>query len=120
MHIDVQALNTRLPRAHALSIAQRLRETFGRMAHAIAKIVVRVSEVPGAGLSARECVVEVHFPDGRVTTVNERQRKLGSLLRRATERSWRAVTTLHASSAAPQHVRRPRAVQLSCLDPNRG
>lgn len=113
MHIDVRALNTRLSRSHALAIAQRLRETFARMAHTIARIVVKVSEVPGAGLSARECVVEVHFPDGRVTTVNERQRKLGSLLRRVTERSWRAVTALHASSAAPQHVTPPSKARLA-------
>ena len=94
MHIDVRALNTRLSRAHTQEIAQRLRATFARMAHTIVRIVVRVSDAPRAGSSARECVVEVHFPNGQVATVNERQRKLGALLRRATERAWKAVAAL--------------------------
>lgn len=94
MHIDIRVSNTRLSRAHSLEIAQRLRATFARLAHTILRIVVRVSEVPRSGTTARECVVEVHFPNGQVATVNERQRKLGALLRRATERSWKAVAAL--------------------------
>ena len=100
MHIDIRALNTRLSRAHTQEIAQRLRATFARLANTIVRIVVRVSEVPRSGACVRECVVEVHFPNGHVATVEERQRKLGALFRRATERSWKAVAALTSHQRA--------------------
>lgn len=98
MHIDVRAPNTRLSRAHSLEIAQRLRTTFAKLAHRIVRIVVHVSEAPRSGPAMRECVVDVHFPDGKITTVHERQRKLGALLRRATDRAWKTVSALMGQS----------------------
>ena len=94
MHIDVRTPNTKLSRAHSLEIAQRLRITFANLAHKIVRIVLRVSEPPRSGSTLRECMVELHLPNGQVATVIERQRKLGALLRRATERSWRMVNAL--------------------------
>lgn len=101
MHIDIRASNTRLSRAHSLEIAHRLRATFARLAHTIVRIVVRVSEVPRSGACARECVVEVHFPNGEIATVNERQRNLGALVRRVTERSWNAVAAFNSHQREP-------------------
>lgn len=104
MHIDVRSPNTRLSRAHTLEIAHRLRTTFAKLAHSIVRIVVRVSEAPRSGPAMRECVVDVHLPDGRIATVHERQRKLGALLRRATDRSWKTVSTLlgqHLDTSKP-------------------
>lgn len=101
MHIDILTLNTRLSRAHSLEIARRLRATFARLAHTIVRIVVSVSEVPRASSSARECVVEVHFPNGEIATVNARQRNLGALVRRVTERSWKAVVALKSHQRVP-------------------
>lgn len=107
MHIDIRAFNTRLSRAHSQEIAQRLRATFARLSHNIARIVVSVAESPRSGALSRECIVEVHFPDGQVATVKERQRKLGALLRRATERSWKAVAALLSREPAL-----PKSIQL--------
>ena len=101
MHIDIQASNTRFSREHSLEIAQRLRAAFAMLAHNIVRIVVRVSEVARSGSSTRECVVEVHFPNGEIATVNERQRKLGALVRRATERSRKAVAALISHQRVP-------------------
>lgn len=94
MHIDVRTPNTKLSRAHSLEIVQRLRTTFAKLAHKIVRIVVLVSETPRSGPALRECMVEVHLPNGQVATISERQRKLGALLRRATERSWKTVNAL--------------------------
>lgn len=108
MHIDVRSPNTRLSRAHSLEIAQRLRTTFAKLAHRIVRIVVRVSEAPRSGSAMRECVVDVHFPDGKIASVHERQRKLGALLRRATDRSWKTVSTLMGHPReTPKPLRRP-------------
>ncbi|MDO9506480.1 MAG: hypothetical protein Q8M80_08160 [Hydrogenophaga sp.] len=109
MHIDVRTPNTKLSRAHSLEIAQRLRTTFAKLAHKIVRIVVRVSETSRSGPALRECMVEVHLPSGQVATVSERQRKLGALLRRATERSWKTVNAL---VGPPPDVSKPIRVQL--------
>lgn len=104
MHVEIRSGNVRLPRAHALGLAQRMRETFGRLAHLIAKVVVRLVEAAKPGTAPRECTIEIHLPNGEVTVVKERQRKLGSLLRRATERAWKAA----AAAVAPRHAIRPQ------------
>jgi hypothetical protein len=91
MHIDIRPRNTRLSHTHRQDMAQRLRAVFSQLAHLIVRIVVLVGEVPRSGPAARECTVEVHLPNGQITTINERQRKLGALLRRATERAWKAA-----------------------------
>ncbi len=108
MHIDIRTPNTKLSRAHSLEMAQRLRTIFAKLAHRIVRIVVRVSETPRSGSTLRECMVEVHLPNGQVATVSERQRKLGALLRRATERSWKMVNTL---VGPPRDASKPQRVQ---------
>jgi hypothetical protein len=91
MHIDIRSNDVRLPRAHATNLAERIREAFARLEHRIARIVVRLGEASRSRAAARECTVEIHLASGEVTIVKERQRKLGALLRRATERAWRAT-----------------------------
>ena len=91
MHVEIRSHHARLPRAHALGLADRIRDTFARIAHLIVRIVVRVGDAAAAGAATRECTVEVHHPNGEVTIVRERQRRLSTLLRRATERAWRAT-----------------------------
>ncbi len=110
MHVEIRSHHARLPRAQALGLADRIRETFARVAHLIVRVVVRVGDAARPGAMPRECTVEVHHPNGEVTIVRERQRRLGALLRRATERAWRAAALRwgalpHASTGA----RSPRA-----------
>jgi hypothetical protein len=107
MHIDIRSTNVRLPRAQAHSLAERLREAFGRLALRIVRVVVRVAQVARPGSAGRECTVEVHLPNGEVTLVKERQRKLGALLRRATERAWKAVSAAIARQPDPQSDYQP-------------
>lgn len=102
MHIEIRASNVRLPRAHALGLAQRMREALGRLANHIARVVVRLGETAKPGSAPRECTVEIHLPNGEVTVIKERQRRLGSLLRRATDRAWKAAL---AAVAPPREVR---------------
>lgn len=101
MLIDIRSGNSRLPRAHALGLADRIRDAFAPMAHRIIRILVRMGEAARPGGVARECTVEVHLPNGEVMFVQERQRKLGVLLRRATERAWRAAATALAGRNQP-------------------
>lgn len=92
MHIEIRHSGTGMTRARSHELAQRLRAALARMTHLIARVVVRVDEAPRNGSLARECTVEIHLPNGEVTVINERQRKLGALVRRATERAWKAAT----------------------------
>ncbi|MFN7835420.1 MAG: hypothetical protein ACK5NY_06505 [Burkholderiaceae bacterium] len=104
MHIQIRAGNVRLPRAHATGLAERLRGVFARLADRIVRIVVRLGETTPHGAASRQCTMEVHLQDGEVMFVNERRRKLGSLLRRATERAWKAaaVALAHPGAASPK------------------
>ena len=92
MHIEIRSSRTGMTRARSHELAQRLRAALARMAHLIARVVVRVDDAPRNGANTRECTVEIHLPNGEVTVINERQRKLGALVRRATERAWKAAT----------------------------
>ncbi len=105
MHVEIRSHHARLPRAHALGLADRIRNTFARVAHLIMRIVVRVGDAAQPGAASRLCTVEVHHPNGEVTIVHERQRRLGALLRRATDSAWRAASPRlglmpHTASAA--------------------
>lgn len=102
MFIDIRSGNVRLPRAHALGLAERLRAAFGRLAHRIARIVVRVAQPDRVGAAPRECTVEIHLPDGEVAVVTERQRRLGALMRRATERALKAAAAAVARKRQQQ------------------
>jgi hypothetical protein len=106
MHIDIRSRNLRLPRAHTQGLAQRLHALFGRLAHRVVRVVVRLAEAPGSRTAAKECTVEVHLPDGEVAVVNERQRKLGALLRRASDRAWKAAAAAIARRREHQPVLR--------------
>jgi hypothetical protein len=110
MHIDVRSTNVRLPRAHAIGLTERIREMFARLAHRISRIVVRMGDATQRGAAARECTVEVHLPTGEVMVVKERQRKLGALLRRVTDRAWKAAA---AAMAGKPEVQQRRQLRLS-------
>lgn len=104
MRIDIRPDNSRLSRAHALGLTDRIRNAFASIAHRIIRILVRVGEATRSSGGTRECTIEVHLANGEVMHVRERQRKLGALLRRATERAWKAVNTAFAgrdTSRAP-------------------
>ncbi|CAA9415315.1 MAG: hypothetical protein AVDCRST_MAG51-1712 [uncultured Ramlibacter sp.] len=96
MQVVIRSDNVRLPRAHALGLADRIRGAFARLAHRIERIVVRVAAASRPGPAARECTVEIHLPNGEVAVVTERQRRLGALLRRATERACKAAAAVIA------------------------
>ena len=114
MHIEIRPSHVRFPRAHALGLAQRLREKFGRLAGLVVRVVVRLGEATKPGAAPRACTVEVHLPNGEVAIVQERQRRLGSLLRRVTERAWKAAAAAVARQGgtrlalAPASRRGPR------------
>ncbi len=112
MLIDIRSGNSRLPRAQALGLADRIRDAFAAIAHRILRVLVRMGEAARPGGPARDCVVEIHLPNGEVMFVHERQRKLGVLLRRVTERAWRAA-------AAALAGRRESRVPPPCA-PRRG
>jgi hypothetical protein len=101
MHIEIRSHHARLPRAHALGLAERIRITFAHLARHIVRVVVRIGEAAQADATTRECTVEVHHPNGQVTIVRERQRRLGALLRRATERAWKAAAAKVRVLASP-------------------
>lgn len=105
MHIDIRSGGVRLPRAHALGLADRIRKEFGRLAHQIVRVVVRMGDASRPGAAARECTVEVYLPNGEVAIVKERQRRLGALLRRVTERAWQAA----AIAVARQGTQKPKS-----------
>ena len=109
MHIDIRRGNVRFPRAHALGLAGRLRRAFERLADRIVRIVVRLEETCRPAAPAKACTVEVHFPNGEVAIVTQRERRLGALVRRATERARR--TALHALSRQPE----PRASSMRAI-----
>lgn len=106
MLIDIRSGNSRLPRAHALSLADRIRDAFAPMAHHILRVLVRMGQAVRPGGVARDCVVEIHLPNGDVMFVQERQRKLGVLLRRVTERAWRVAVAALAGHTAQQRLAR--------------
>lgn len=101
MHIDIRRSNVRFPRAHALGLAERLRAAFARLADRVARIIVRLAGAAKPGAAVRECTVEVHFADGEVVVVKERQRRLGSLLRRVTRRAGALASQLVQPGAKP-------------------
>jgi hypothetical protein len=111
MQIDIRFVNVRLPRAHALGFTERIRDVFGRLAHRISRIVVRMSQAPRPGAAPRECIVEVHLPNGEVMIVKERQRKLGALLRRVTERAWKAAAAAVGGERDKSQLRLPKPSQ---------
>jgi hypothetical protein len=107
MHVEIRSHNIRMPRAHSQGLAQQVRTAFARLAHRIARIVLDVGAPADAGpAAARECVIEVHLPDGDVMVVRERQRKLGPLLRRALQRAWRTAAAAVISRSEPRSVLR--------------
>jgi hypothetical protein len=110
MHIEIRPSSTGMTRARSRELALRLKAAFARMTHLISRVVVRVGDATRNGSTTRECTVEIHLPNGEVTVINERQRKLGALVRRATERAWKAAT--HAVGL-PQKNPRPGVATAS-------
>ena len=106
MLIDIRSGNSRLPRAHALGLADRIRDAFASIAHRIMRVLVRMGDAARPGGVARDCIVEIHLPNGEVMFVQERQRKLGVLLRRVTERAWRTAAAALAGRKGPQVLAR--------------
>lgn len=72
-------------------ISATVRAAFREVAHRVARVLVTISAQAEKRQSARNCVIEVHMTDGHVEYVEERQRRLGSALRRAVQRAWRAA-----------------------------
>lgn len=64
---------------------------FRQVAHRVAAVVITLSAQAERRQADRRCVVEVHMPDGHVEYVEERERNLGTGLRRAVLRAWRGA-----------------------------
>lgn len=92
MDIDIRTPGVRMPRAQRNSLQKQVRSTFEACAHRIRRVVLRIAEPPDAPRNGmRDCVVEVHLQDGHVERVQERQRHIGVVLRRALRRAWQAT-----------------------------
>ncbi|MRD46041.1 hypothetical protein [Caenimonas koreensis] len=89
MNIDIRAGD--LTPTQAREMSTTVRNALRDVGHRIARVVVRVSALAGKRHAARNCVIEVHMTDGHVEYVEERQRRLGSALRRAVRRAWQAA-----------------------------
>jgi hypothetical protein len=113
MKIDFRAAG--LPARQLQDISATVLAAFREVAHGVARVLVRVSAQAEKRQAARNCAIEVHMADGHVEYVEERQRRLGSALRRAVQRAWRAA----ARWVVPQsprrqvpHLAQPRLVPL--------
>lgn len=115
MFIDLRTRDIPLPRARAGAWQHHVRSVFRRIAHGVKRVVLEVA--PGAGVrgQARLCTVEVHMADGHVERIEERQRRLGPLLRRAIDRAWEAAARRLAvplRAAPPTRPAKPAALPL--------
>lgn len=100
MVIDVRAPGLRLPKGRALALADWIRAAFASAARNVARVALRITPAPaGSRRHAVHCEVQVHLPDGSVTSVQERHRSLGPAVRRAVTHAWRTV--LPRAKAAP-------------------
>lgn len=89
MKVDVRGEGLTPTQAHAM--VSTVRTTFREFAQRITSVLVVVSTQAEKRHAARNCVIEVHMADGHVEYVEERQRRLGSALRRAVQRAWKAA-----------------------------
>lgn len=106
MKVDVQGEGLTTTQVHAM--VTTIRTTFGEFAQRITSVLVIVSTQAEKRHAARSCVIEVRMADGHVEFVEERQRRLGSALRRAVQRAWKAAVSwlkqqLPARPALPPH-----------------
>lgn len=89
MKIDVRGED--LTPTQTRSTASTVRTTFRDFANRITSVIVVIATQAEKRHAARNCVIEVHMVDGHVEYVEERQRRLGSALRRAVQRAWKAA-----------------------------
>lgn len=108
MIIDLRTRDLKLPRAHAWTWQHQVHLAFQRIAHRVLRIVLEVAPSPDGRSMARRCSVEVHMADGHVARIEERQRRLGPLLRRAIHRAWEAAARRVVQPAARPTLRLPR------------
>lgn len=106
MKIDVRGEGLTTTQAHAM--VTTIRTIFGEFAQRITSVLVVVSTQSEKRRAARSCVIEVRTADGHVEYVEERQRRLGSALRRGVQRAWKAAVSwlkqqLPARPALPSH-----------------
>jgi hypothetical protein len=109
MEVDLRAPGIKLPRGHITDLARRVRAAFERLAHRIARVIVRMAPDEAARRAGtRQCVIEIHMADGHVERVQERQRRLGAALQRALKRGWQMA----ARWVAAQLTRRRDVLRL--------
>jgi hypothetical protein len=106
MKVDVQGEGLTTTQAHAM--VTTIRTSFGEFAQRITSVMVVVSTQAEKRHATRRCMIEVRMADGRVEHVEERQRRLGSALRRAVQRAWKAAVSWlrqqrPARPASPSH-----------------
>ncbi|RYG12880.1 MAG: hypothetical protein EON92_07110 [Burkholderiales bacterium] len=92
MKIDFRASNLTAKQIHELRTI--IRAGLRELGHRILRVVASISTQPEKRQAVRDCVIEVHFADGHVEYVKERQRRLGPALRRALQRAWKAAARL--------------------------
>lgn len=89
MKVDVRAPD--MPPAQLHEMYAHVRTAFRGMGQGVARVVVTLSAPAEKRYATRNCVIEVHMADGHVEYVEERQRRVGSALRRAVHRAWKAA-----------------------------
>lgn len=114
MRVDVKGDG--LPPEQAHAVASTVRTTFREFAHRVAAVLVSVSTQAEKRHAARNCVIEVHMADGHVEYVEERQRRLGSALRRAVQRAWKACVRW-LKQQLPVRAAQPPSIASGALVP---
>lgn len=107
MKIDVRAPGMPPSQVHAM--AATVRAAFRDVAERVVSVVVAVSTQAEKRHAARNCLIEVHMADGHVELVEERQRRVGSALRRAVQRAWSAAVRWLKRQLPVQDARDPQS-----------
>lgn len=88
MKVDVRGEGLTPTQSH--SLASTIRVTFREFAQRITSVIVMVSVYAEKRRAVRS-MIEVHMADGHVEYVEERQRRVGSAVRRIVQRAWTAA-----------------------------
>lgn len=105
MHVELHSPGVKLHRAHTHMLLACARQTFSQAAGQIARVVLRITTGEVSRTPSRQCEVEVHLRDGRITRIQEQHRRIGALVRRAVQRAWRKASP--SFSPAPARLPLP-------------
>lgn len=110
MKVDVRAAD--MPPGQLHEMCAHVRTAFQGMGQRVARVVVTLSAQAEKRYATRNCVIEVYMADGHVEYVEERQRRVGSALRRAVHRAWKAAVRWVGHQLPQREAAAPARPQL--------